>query len=298
MSDLKDLKRTCLCLLLLVSAGLCAESSGEETGFTFAERFFGSYGSVGQLNKLDTSVGYNFNKHFGVAAGIPYYFVNSSTSLDASGDRAVNGLGNAYLQLNLVAGSPLLDYASAVTLTAPTGDRSRGFSTGRATFDWNNNFSHSFGRITPFVDAGVSNTIADSPFWLRPFSTLGLNGHFDGGASLKVWHSISIGASAYDVVPTGQQTIYSRVVGRQVPTPGPGGGPGRTTHGRVFETSGTTIGTAEIAKDNGYSAWVTTKLGRYMSFVAAYTHSSRYALDTASLGIGLNLGSLIKQGTM
>ena len=115
---------------------------------------------------------------------------------------------------------------------------------------------------------------------------------------MKVWRSVAVGASAYDVAPAGQQTIFSRVVGKQVTTPGPGGGMGRIDHGRVFEASGTTVGSAEIAKDNGYSAWVTTKLGRYMSFVAAYTHSSRYALDTASVGIGLNLGSLIKQGTM
>ncbi len=288
-----------LCGLLFVAVvGFGAESSGEDRGYTFTERFSGSYQSFGQVNKLDTSVGYKFNSHIGVVAGIPYYFVDSSTGLNAAGQKSANGLGNAYLMLNLFAGSPVVDYASAITLTAPTGDRSRGFSTGRATFDWNNTFSHTISRITPFVDAGISNTIADSPFWIRPFSSLGLNGHFEGGASLKIWRTGSIGVSAYAVVPTGQQKVFSRVVAREMPTPTAGNGRGPVKHGRVFETFETTVGDAEIARDNGYSGWFTARLGRYVDFFAGYTRSARYALDTASVGIGLNLGSLIKHNTM
>src|SRR2546426_7516247 len=43
--------------------------------------------------------------------------------------------------------------------TAPTGDASKGFSTGRATFDWANHFDHSFFfGFTPFVNRSEEHT--------------------------------------------------------------------------------------------------------------------------------------------
>jgi hypothetical protein len=70
-----------------------------------------------------------------------------------------------------------------------------------------------------------------------------------GGASFDLWKFVSVGASAYDILPSGQQTVFSKVVGKS-------GSTGNSSHGRVFETSQQTTGSAAIAKDNGYSAWI------------------------------------------
>ena len=69
----------CLCatLILLASGAAAAESEGSQ-GFTLYERFQGSSNTLGLVTRLDTSIGYNFNRHFGVDAGIPVYFVRPS----------------------------------------------------------------------------------------------------------------------------------------------------------------------------------------------------------------------------
>jgi len=92
----------------------------------------------------------------------------------------------------------------------------------------------------------------------RPYTTLGLNSHFRGGAEADVWKSISVGAAAYDIQPFGNQTVFSRVTGT------PGGNGAGATHGRNFQSSQQTTGTADIARDNGFSTWVDASLTPYL----------------------------------
>src|SRR5581483_2350885 len=113
---------------LLIFAGVTVAAhaaDSEESGWTFYERFQSSINSLGAVNQLDNSVGYKFNSHFGVDAGLPVYFVwpsNSSTSTTPSS----NGIGNVYAQARLSLPNPLLNFESTLTGTAPTGDKSTG----------------------------------------------------------------------------------------------------------------------------------------------------------------------------
>jgi|SRR5215469_12399688 len=52
--------------------------------------------SDGQICALNSSIGYNFNKHFGMDLAVPVYFVNASST---SGGGSSDGIGNPSLDL-------------------------------------------------------------------------------------------------------------------------------------------------------------------------------------------------------
>lgn len=270
-----------------------AKTDSEEKGITFYESFQGSSNTLGQVYKLDTTVGYNFNKYFGVAVGIPFYSVQASSS-STSGTSSGNGIGNVYADLNLTVDNPLVNFASTLEGTAPTGDTAKGFSTGRATFDWSNHFDRTVLGITPFVNLGVANTVSDTRFFVRPFTTLGTVGHFEGGASYGFLHLFSAGASVYDVLPSGQQKVFSKLVGRRSSTAGGTSGTSRR-HGGVFENASETVGGADIARDNGFSAWLDASPAPFLDLEGGYSRSVHYDLNSFSFNVGVNVGYFIRK---
>src|SRR5215472_360943 len=138
-----------LCEFVLLTQGLSAAE--ESHGVIFYERFLGSSNTLGNLFRLDTTVGYSFNKHFSIDGGLPIFFVRpSETTTGVAGTALSNGIGNAYVELRFALPNPVLNYSSVVTGTAPTGDKNSGLSTGRPTIDWTNHFDRSLGRLTPF----------------------------------------------------------------------------------------------------------------------------------------------------
>lgn len=284
-------KRLIVAILLPALAGVAAAQSSklnpqDEKGYTAYAEFGGTANSDGQVYRLDSSVGYNFSKHVGADVGLPIYFVRASST---TGSISNNSIGNPYLDFRLRFNNPAVNYGSVLTGFVPAADSKRGMSTGRATFDWTNHFDHTFSRLTPFLEAGMANTIVDSPVFIRPYTTLGFNTHFQGGATFDLWKSVSVGASAYDILPSSQQTVFSKVVGKS-------GNVSNSSHGGVFETSQQTSGSADLAKDDGYSAWIGAHPNRYMDLQLGYTRSVHYALNSVSFGVGFNLGALARRG--
>ena len=287
-------------LLLVTSGGnLAAQSAdteqGTEKGFIFSETFQGSSNSLGQVMELNTAVGHNFNKYLGVDAGMPLYFVRPSATSSTTARTSKSGLGNFYVALRLTVDNPVLNFASTLTGTAPTGDTSSGFSTGRATFDWDNRVERTLLRITPFADLGLANTVSDTHFFERPFSSLGTVGHFEAGAKYKVWRDVSVGASAYDILPSGPQKVFSKLITRSSgSSTGGGGTSGRRARGGVFETASQTTGTADITRDNGFSGWFDASPVPFLDFEVGYNRSVHYDLNTFSFSVGFNITSLLK----
>jgi opacity protein-like surface antigen len=291
-----------LCALILMALALMTSVSGAEAqqvvdkaqgesrGYTFYESYTGSSNSFGQVYKLNSTLGYNFNKHFEIDAGVPVYFVQASNASPSNGFTSGNGLGNAYTDLRLTFNNPVLDYASVLTVTAPTGDESRGLSTGRATFDWTNHFDRSFPlvRLTPFVNFGIANTVSDTHFFVRPFTSLGTVTHMEGGATLKLFPMIRVGASAYNIIPTGQQKVFSKLIPRGMGAPP---GRGRAAFANAYET----VGGPGLVSDNGASAWIAAKVGRYADLEAGYTRSVSYRLDTFEFGIGFDVAHIVRR---
>ena len=278
----------------IAAAGLAAAQSKSEAapkddiGFTSYLEFGGTTNSAGQVYEVGSSIGYTFTQHFGMDFGVPVYFVNASSS--TTGSTSGSGVGNPSVDLRWKYLHSKVNYATVLTGSAPLGDKNLGLSTGHATFDWTNHFDHGFNRVTPFFEAGFSNTTSDSRLFFRPYTTFGLNTHFRGGAEINVWKFISVGAAGYDIAPFGDQTVFSRVVG---PSVAAGAGSG-ATHGRSFNTGHETTGPASITIDNGFSTWVDASLNNYMDAELGYTRSVHYDLNSVSFSLGLNVGRLLR----
>jgi hypothetical protein len=274
-------------ILLAASAVAQAKPPAQDTGLTSYVEFGGTTNSAGQVYELDSNIGYTFTEHFGKDLGVPVYFVNTSSS--TTGATSGSGVGNPSVDLRWKYLHPAVNFASVMTGSAPLGDSKLGLSTGRATFDWTNRFDRTFSQVTPFVEAGFSNTTSDSRLFVRPYTTLGLNTHFRGGAEVNVWKSLSIGGAAYDILPFGDQTVFSRV------TKVPNGNGAGASHGRNFEVSQQTTGTADIAQDNGFSTWLDASLTPYLDAELGYTRSIHYDLNSVSFSLGLNVGHLLRK---
>jgi len=263
-----------------------AQSVNDDKGFTSYVQFAGTSNSDGQVYKLDPSVGYNFSGHFGMDVGIPVYFVRASST--TAGTTSTNGIGNPYLDVRVKYLNPLFNFGSVLTGYAPAGDSKKGLSTGRGTFDWTNHFDHSFASLTPFAEVGIANTITDSLLFERPFTTFGFNTHLQGGVKYAVWKILNVGASGYDILPTGQQTVFSKVQGGS-------SNPASPSHKPVFLNNQQTTGTADIAHDDGFSTWIEAKPGSVLDMELGFTRSLHYDLNSVSFSIGLNLGRLYRK---
>lgn len=262
-----------------------AAPSQSNTGFTSYVEFDGTSNAEGQVYRLNSSLGYSFTEHFGVDVGAPIYFVRPSSS---TGGASGNGLGNPYVDVRLKFLNPAVNFGSVLTGYAPAGDSKLGLSTGRATFDWTNHFDHSFNHLTPFLEAGLSNTVADTQLFLRPFTSLGMNSHFQGGASYQLGKYFNVGASGYAIQPFGQQTIFSKVANGNGAVRGPGAGSSRGP----FQNNQQITGSSDLAYDNGFSGWVGASPSPYLDLQLGYTRSIQYELNSVSFSMGVNVGRL------
>jgi hypothetical protein len=269
-----------IALASLAAAQAMSKPAGQESGVTAYLQFGGTANSDGQVYALSPSVGYDFNSHFGMALGAPVYFVRPSSSF--TGSTSASGFGDPFLGLHLRYPNEILNFATFLTGTAPVGNSKEGLSTGRATFDWTSQLDHSISRLTPFFEAGLANTTPDSSLFLRPYTTLGFNTHFRGGASYAVWKFVSVGASGYDILPSGQQTVFSRVTPAQA-----SGGAGQ--HGPPFVNTQQTTGSSGIARDDGFSTWMEAFPQHKVDLQLGFTRSFAYDLNSVSFNIGINL---------
>lgn len=283
-----------LSLLLTGSVSLLSAQS-PESGFSFYSSFQGNSSSNGVVMRLDNSVGYNFNRFLGIDVGLPVYFLRPSDSVQSEfGNNSLNGIGNLYTDLRVSVPNPVMSYLSAFTVSAPTGERKKGLSTGKVTWDWNNHFSKRLARLTPFANLGVANTITDTPFFIRPFVSRGFVSHFEGGVNASVVPFVSVGGSVYAYEPRGEQTVVSRIVPHGPPAEtGPGRGRGRAKG--VFESVPEAVGPADIARDRGFSFWLDVTPSRVVFLEAGYSRSTSYSLDTVFWGMGVNVGSLVRK---
>jgi hypothetical protein len=284
--------KTTICVhlaILVVASALSAAAQGSSvpaakttTGLDWNESFEGSTGASGQEMEINSSATLHLGR-FSVGAGIPVYLNRTVSPSQAT---ISDGIGDVFVRLGASWNVFLLKYNTALTGTAPTGDPNKGFSTRHATFDWNNRFDHDFKILTPFVDGGVANSISDTLFFHRPFTSFGYLAHAEAGADANLPYSFSVLLSAYDIAPWGTQTIISRDV-----VAGATGSGGQ--NGRVFEVNHLTTGPASINYDEGFTAGLTFHPKPYLNLSGGYTRSVSFAFNTFSWGIGVNMSSLI-----
>ena len=281
-------------LLAAISAPGQTPSTPEfQRGFTGFESLQGSLNSDSKMFKLDTNAGYDFTSHFGVFAGMPFYFANTQTvttqvngtTTTTTQDVTNNGLGNAYFGMALRAPNKTLDYSSTITLAAPTGSTSKGFSSGRANADWTNRFEHSFDRITPFFEGGLANAVPDSSLFTRPFTSLGLLTHLEEGGELEIIKHFSVGGSGYEIVPFGNQKIFSKIVGKGQS----GSGKGKNTFDLSAEASG-----SGLTRENGFNSWIAFDPTPVWRVELGFTRSATFDLNSFAFNLRMNLGKLAR----
>ncbi len=287
--------RLLLLTTLLTLAPILIYAADEDHGWSFSERFSGSANAAGVITKANSTVGYRINDHVNVYTGLPVYFVHPKSGAGAQ------GVGNAFAGFTVSEYWPALDYSSDVIVSAPTGDQARGFSTGRMTADWTNTFSHTFNSVTPFASAGIANTVSDTAFFVRPFSSKGTTAHFEVGSLFDVAPHVTIGGSVYGVRAHGEQEIVSKVsdqpsTDQQASQPSQqqsllqGLGVGRSRRPAPFEQQTVTTGEPVLANDSGISTWLTLKVSPSADFQVGYTHSAPYQLNSLFFGLGFRVG--------
>jgi hypothetical protein len=311
-------RRILLSALLLVPVAVLAQTPEDQQGWSFSQRFLGFSNSIGTILKTTSTATYSFNEHVKAYGGIPFYSAKEATTTGSS--QFMNGIGNVYSGLFVTtANSTALRYSSDLVFTLPTGDVSRGFSTGHPTVDWINTFSHSFSRVTPYATIGAANTLSDTSFFVRPFASKGIVSHFEAGTLMGLTSRVNVGALVYAVRATGQQEIVSQVaeqpasqttaaqqqstptnpVSTIVPNPG-GNGTGlgnvvghngnSNSTPAVFQTQQQTVGPATIVNDQGFSALMTFKPVPSTELQVGFSRSAAYNLDSVFFGIGFHFG--------
>ena len=289
-------------LACLATAALAQNTSSnkkatDDTGWTSTASFEGSANSQERVLDLGSNVGYNFNQHWGADMGVPLSFVSSSTPTTTTGttttkgtSSSLNSLGNVYMDVNFKTTGDVANYNSTLTVTAPTGSTTKGVSTGRPNIGWNNHVEHDFDRLTPFLELGLSNGLTDTRLMHRPFTTLGFVSQFTGGSKIDLGGNFSVGGSLYDVLPSGQQKMFSKLVAKKsTSTAGTG------KNGRAYELAAESTGDSSLTHDNGGSAWVEFSPGKIFDFQIGYTRSVHFALDTVAFNLEVNLAKLMKR---
>jgi len=288
-------KFICLIILFIAVPAFCQHQPVPEAqkGFNEFETFQGSLNADSKMFKLDSSAGYDFNKHFGVFVGMPVYFANTQTvttqvngnTTTTTQDVTSNGLGNAYFGLAMRAPNKALDYSATLTLAAPTGSTSKGFSSGRANADWTNRFEHSFNRLTPFFEGGLSNAVPDSQLFTRPFTSLGLVTHFEEGGEFELVKHFAAGGSGYEIVPFGNQKIFSKLVGKGQS----GKGKGKNSFDLAAETSGT-----GLTRENGFNSWIAFDPTPVWRVELGFSRSATFDLNSFAFNLRMNLGKMAR----
>jgi hypothetical protein len=248
-----------------------SKGAAEQHGFSWTETFEGSGNTDGFVTDINSTVGYIFGKHFAIDMGVPYLFIEPSTS--KTGTTSASGIGNPYMGLRYSAKGSALDFSTSLNSAIPTASTAKGLSTGHVTVDWNNHFAHEFDLFTPFMDLGFANSIPDTRFFHHPYISYGDVAHFEGGSELDLGDRFSVTASGYYILPWGPQQVFLR--GKQ-------------------SSSGPTKGGVSLTRDDGINLGFDYNLTHSLDLSAGYSRSVYSVLNTFSFGVEVNVGSALK----
>lgn len=247
--------------------GLGPSFRGWNAGITIA----GVHDSITGWATLATpAIGYTFNDVFSIDATIPIYMFRLADSI------AAHPKPNARLVVqrgepgDLVFGlhaqflPRLFQYQITGLITAPTGDKAYGLTTGRVTFDLSNRFERIYGRFTPNVEIGTGDsTTLVNRILTKNYTSLGPLAHFEVGVGIALTRGMSFETDAYEQLPIGDQKIYG---------PARKGKPPLVTGHNVIE-------------DNGFINALDIPVDRHISFSGYYSRSLRLRYDTAAIGV-------------
>lgn len=254
--------------LAIAASAFAQESTNTYRGFNEYENIRALITSSGSLVGLDSSVGYDFNQHFGVFGGVPMYFTTSGGFGSGTADLHAAGMGDAYVGAEFFAYGKALKYSSTVTVGLPTGNVEKGFSPGEATIYWTNRFRHSFGRLTPVFSVGVGNSMGiaigapSSQPITRALTSTDTIANLQEGAEFDFSRRVYAGGSAYQVYP-------------------------------FNERADATLSKTQL-RENGVDTWLGFEPSRVVRLEVGYSRSTTFGLNSLSLHMGFNVGRVLR----
>jgi hypothetical protein len=221
----------------------------------------------------------------GIDLGVPYYFFRATPNL-VPGERHFwdNRVGDPYGDVRLTFENRVLNYATVITLAVPV-QETGAFSTGRLGVEWFNHFDRPIGRLTPYVNVGISNGLLDTRLVAQPFRifdsfrSLGFLANGEGGMSLRVANRLIVGGSYYALEPSGSQKLYSA----------------NGVQNFFLLPNGSAGSVSDLTHDRGYSAFLRINPTRFMYIEPAYVHSLKFNQDAATVTVGFDLRALFSR---
>ena len=198
------------------------------------------------------------------------------------------GLGDLYGSIAVEVGTDDVTFNSELSASAATGSASKGLGSGEAEWDWINHVEKDFGSLTPYAEAGFSNSV-DYATRISRNRAGGLTGAtasstgtlFNGelGTSLNLSDSVSLSVSGYISRGVGSQTVVTRTVTPR--RPGTGRAPLLTT--------------SNAGDDAGFASTLDGVLTRGVDVSVVFWRSTTYQYNTLSAGITLKLVDLFRK---
>lgn len=243
--------------------------------------------SVGWYNVTTPAVNYTFSRRFSADASTSIYFnrkvANTDTATAAQHPLVNDPIdpGDTLIGFHAFFEPGSLQDTITASLTAPTGDRAKGFGTGQVTYDFSNHLERYFNQLGLVLDLGGGNSSGlFNDLVVKDYNSVGGLAHFESGLVYWFPRRAYIEAIAYEQLPLGSQTVY-RTVARGGRSRGneDGGGPPTPTPPPVATTVTT------VSEDNGFTTFVGIPLNHHLILSGYYNRSLRQRLDTVSFGM-------------
>jgi hypothetical protein len=213
--------------LAAISAAASINDSGPEGIIPAFKGFNASVGTSSQHDStngwssiLTPNAAYRFGRHFSVDAGVPIYtyiniYSNKGTEIKPVYTYAIQGglFGDTTLSFQGNVGSRSLDYSGTFSLGLPSGNTDYGLGAGQVTYNVNNHFEKNFGRFTPDIELGISDTsILVEQRVLKSYVAVGPMAHFQAGTLVDLPWNMTFEADAYEELPLDKNLVYSTTI--------------------------------------------------------------------------------------
>jgi hypothetical protein len=289
---------TALFVFALAASAQNVPASASAAGWYGAFNLGVSHDADGWNNELGSTLGYDMDRHWALESGVPLYFVapsdsatSTATTSTSSSSQSYAALGDAFLRLKYDPRWNVVRYNTSITLTAPTGSRNHGISSGHGTWNWGNKLETDFGRVSPYLQASLANSLANSMNYQRAFTTFGFISEQKAGLSFDLFKGVSLDASYYNVAPLADQTVFSRVLNKgKGSTNAPASNSRGQGNSRVFEDNPVVTGTSSLTKDHGFGAGISANPAKRVEWSLDYNRSVAYQMNTISTTIGYRFG--------
>ena len=237
----------------------------------------------GWSSVLTPDLAYRFNRRLSVDMASPvyaYFLTSVNTGTTASptytDEARYFALGDSTVAGHLDFNGDVLSYSFTGAMGIPTGNNTYGLSANQFTYNLNNHLDVSFGKVSPDIEVGISDSSSLINQRLtrgRSFTTTGKLAHFQAGASIDLPFHASFEADGYEELPIGAQQVSGKTKGHK----------GR--RGKGGQGAFATAVSSSLAEDNGIYTTLDIPLKTHLVLSGIYGYSLRQQDQTAGFSV-------------